>query len=37
VATLDDLMGFLRQSADFRQNEAAVARYRQEYGIAHRR
>ena len=37
VATLDDLMGFLRQSADFRQNEAAVARYRQEYGIVHRR
>ena len=37
VATLDDLMGFLRQSADFRQNEAAVVRYRQEYGIAHRR
>ncbi len=34
VANLDDLMNFLRQRDDFRQNEAAVARYRQEYGLA---
>jgi orotate phosphoribosyltransferase len=34
VATLDDLLGFLQQSPDFRQSEAAVACYRQEYGLA---
>ncbi len=34
VANLDDLMSFLHQRDDFRQNEAAVARYRQEYGLA---
>lgn len=37
VADLDDLMAFLRQSADFSQNEAAVTRYRREYGVARRR
>ncbi|MEF8699518.1 MAG: orotate phosphoribosyltransferase [Candidatus Accumulibacter sp. UW26] len=35
VATLDDLLGFLQQSPDFRQSAAAVAGYRQEYGLAH--
>ena len=35
VATLDDLMRFLQQRPDFRDNEAAVLRYRQEYGVAH--
>ena len=34
VATLDDLMGFLGNSAQLRQNEAAVAAYRRQYGIA---
>jgi orotate phosphoribosyltransferase len=34
VANLDDLLSFLHQCADFRENEAAVARYRQEYGLA---
>lgn len=34
VATLDDLMAYLRQRPDFKQHEAAVARYRQEYGVA---
>lgn len=34
VADLDDLLTFLRQSPEFKQNEAAVARYRQEYGVA---
>jgi orotate phosphoribosyltransferase len=37
VATLDDLMGFLQQHPDFRQNEAAVAAYRQAYGLARAR
>jgi orotate phosphoribosyltransferase len=35
VASLDDLLSFLRQHPDFKQNEAAVARYRQEYGLAY--
>ncbi|MBE2258995.1 MAG: orotate phosphoribosyltransferase [Candidatus Accumulibacter sp.] len=35
VASLDDLLAFLRHHPDFRQNEAAVANYRQEYGVAH--
>lgn len=35
VANLDDLLLFLRQSPEFTANEAAVARYRQEYGVAH--
>ena len=34
VATLDDLMAFLKQRPDFAAHEAAVARYRQEYGVA---
>ena len=34
VATLDDLMAFLRQRPDFTAYEQAVARYRQEYGVA---
>lgn len=34
VATLDDLMGFLRNSPQLQQNEAAVAAYRRQYGIA---
>lgn len=36
VANLDDLLLFLRQSRGFTANEAAVARYRQEYGVARR-
>ncbi|WP_263768323.1 orotate phosphoribosyltransferase [Propionivibrio soli] len=36
VATLDDLMSFLRQRPDFAQYEAAVARYREEYGVGPR-
>ena len=34
VATLNDLMAFLRQRPDFKVNETAVARYRAEYGVA---
>jgi orotate phosphoribosyltransferase len=37
VATLDDLMAFLRQRPDFADHEAAVARYRKEYGVARTR
>ena len=37
VATLDDLMVFLRQRPDFAAHEAAVARYRKEYGVAAQR
>jgi orotate phosphoribosyltransferase len=33
VATLDDLMAFLHNRPDFRGYEAAVMRYRQEYGV----
>lgn len=33
VATLDDLMAFLGDRSDFREHAAAVARYRQEYGV----
>jgi orotate phosphoribosyltransferase len=33
VATLDDLMAFLRDRPDFKDYEAAVMRYRQEYGV----
>jgi orotate phosphoribosyltransferase len=33
VATLDDLMAFLNQRPDFAEHEAAVARYRREYGV----
>ncbi len=34
VASLDDLMAFLRDRPDFKENEAAIASYRQEYGVA---
>ncbi|MBW7902004.1 MAG: orotate phosphoribosyltransferase [Rhodocyclaceae bacterium] len=34
VATLDDLLAFLGQRADLQANAAAVAAYRQEYGVA---
>ncbi|HNC52772.1 MAG TPA: orotate phosphoribosyltransferase [Accumulibacter sp.] len=34
VANLDDLMSFLRQSPEFEQKAAAIARYRHEYGVA---
>ena len=37
VASLDDLMTFLHERPDFKQNEAAVARYRQEFGVARSR
>ena len=33
VATLDDLMTYLRNRPDFKQYEEAVARYRQQYGV----
>ena len=33
VATLNDLMTFLRNRPDFKEHEAAVACYRQEYGV----
>jgi orotate phosphoribosyltransferase len=33
VATLDDLMAYLRVRADFKTHQAAVARYREEYGV----
>ena len=33
VATLNDLMAYLRKHPDFKEHEAAVARYRQEYGV----
>jgi orotate phosphoribosyltransferase len=35
VACLDDLMTFLRKHPDFKNNEAAVACYSEEYGVAH--
>jgi len=37
VATLDDLMAFLREHPDFAAHAAAVASYRQEYGVAYDR
>ncbi len=33
VATLDDLLAFLKQRPDFAAHETAIARYRQEYGV----
>ena len=33
VATLDDLMAYLRERADFKAHQAAVARYREQYGV----
>jgi len=35
VASLDDLMIFLRERPEFKEYQAAVTRYRQEYGVAH--
>jgi orotate phosphoribosyltransferase len=35
VATLDDLMAYLRVRSDFKDHQAAVARYRDEYGVEH--
>ncbi|WP_153110655.1 orotate phosphoribosyltransferase [Propionivibrio limicola] len=37
VATLDDLMAYLEQRSDFEDYRQAVARYREEYGVAYRR
>jgi len=37
VADLDDLMAFLHERPEFKQNEAAVASYRKEYGVARAR
>ena len=34
VATLDDLMAFLGERPDFKTHEAAVAKYRKEFGVA---
>ena len=34
VATLDDLMAFLRTRSDFKEYEVAVANYRQVYGVS---
>jgi len=34
VATLDDLMAFLGERQDFKAHEAAVAKYREEFGVA---
>jgi orotate phosphoribosyltransferase len=34
VATLDDLLAYLRDRSDFKTHQAAVARYRDEYGVA---
>jgi orotate phosphoribosyltransferase len=34
VATLDDLMAFLKQRPNFASHEAAMSRYRKEYGVA---
>jgi orotate phosphoribosyltransferase len=37
VANLDDLMTFLHERSDFKENAAAVANYRREYGVARSR
>ncbi|MDR3298987.1 MAG: orotate phosphoribosyltransferase [Candidatus Accumulibacter sp.] len=37
VATLDDVMAFLKQRPDFAEREAAIARYRREYGVSRAR
>ena len=34
VATLDDLMAFLGERPDFKAHQVAVAKYRQEFGVA---
>lgn len=33
VATLDDLLAYLRERPDFQEHQAAVARYRDQYGV----
>ncbi|MBL0166020.1 MAG: orotate phosphoribosyltransferase [Propionivibrio sp.] len=35
IATLDDLLAFLHERPDFKEYQAAVTRYRQEYGVAY--
>lgn len=35
IATLDDLMGWLEDSAEFRDNLNAIREYRQLYGVVH--
>lgn len=35
IASLDDLVGFLGDRAEFRQNLQAIREYRQLYGVAH--
>jgi orotate phosphoribosyltransferase len=35
IATLDDLVGFLGDRAEFRQDLKAITEYRQLYGVAH--
>lgn len=35
VATLEDLLTFLREHPEFKEYQAAVTRYRQEYGVAY--
>jgi len=37
VATLDDLMAFLGERPDFKAHKAAVAKYREEFGVARAR
>ncbi|MND04364.1 Orotate phosphoribosyltransferase [compost metagenome] len=33
IACLDDLLGYLQEQPEFRQNVAAILRYRENYGI----
>jgi orotate phosphoribosyltransferase len=35
IASLDDLMSWLQESAEFRENLGAIKEYRQLYGVAH--
>ncbi|MGB7543176.1 MAG: orotate phosphoribosyltransferase [Burkholderiales bacterium] len=35
IASLDDLMDFLRNKAEFRQNLTAISEYRQQYGAVY--
>jgi orotate phosphoribosyltransferase len=35
IASLDDLMGWLKDRAEFRQNLKAIAEYRELYGVDH--
>lgn len=35
VATLDDLMAYLRNRPDFKEHESAVAAYREKYGVSY--